>query len=123
MSRTKKNCCFISDSSQNKNLLGNKYKIGYLLRIKNIFKPLHNRIGKHTLALIEFSLTFVPLKAIKGQIVVDFLANHSNIEILECYIGIKPWVLHFNGLKHVDALLEIYSFTTPILRWFSVESL
>jgi len=51
---------------------------------------LHNRIGKWALTLTKFSLTFVPLKEIKGQIVAYFLANHSNIEILECYIGIKP---------------------------------
>jgi len=51
---------------------------------------LHNIIRKWTLALIEFSLTFVLLKVIKGQIIANFLADHSNIEILECYIGIKP---------------------------------
>ena len=45
-----------------------------------------NRIGKWTLALRKFSHTFVPLKAIKGQTVVDFLAEHSNIEVLECYV-------------------------------------
>jgi len=42
---------------------------------------LHNRIGKWTLALTKFSLTFVPLKTIKCQIITDFLADHSNIEI------------------------------------------
>ena len=63
---------------------------------------LPNRIRKWTLALTKFSLTFVPLKAIKGQIIADFLANHSNIEILECYIMIRPWVPYFDGLKHVD---------------------
>jgi len=35
----KKFFCFIRDSSQNKNLLGSKCKIKYLLGIKNIFKP------------------------------------------------------------------------------------
>ena len=42
------------------------------------------------------------MKAIKGHIVVDFLANHSKREILECYIGIKHWILYFDGSKHVD---------------------
>ena len=63
---------------------------------------LHNRIWKWTLALNKFSLTFVPLKAMKGQVVVGFLADHTNIKILECYIGIKTWILYFDGLKHVN---------------------
>ena len=62
---------------------------------------LHSRIGKWILALTKFSLIFVPMKAIKGQIVVDFLADHSNIEILECFIGIKPCILYFDGSKDV----------------------
>lgn len=62
---------------------------------------LHNRIGKWALILIEFSLNFLPLKATKGQIVANFLADHTHVEILECFVGIKPWVLYFNGSKHV----------------------
>ena len=34
------NYYFIRDSSQNKNVLGSKCKIGYLLGIKNIFKSI-----------------------------------------------------------------------------------
>jgi len=63
---------------------------------------LHNRIGKWTLAFTEFSLIFVLLEAIKGQVVTYLLADHLNIIILECYIGNKPWILYSNGLKHVN---------------------
>ena len=42
------------------------------------------------------------LKAIKGQVVADFLVDNLNIEIMECYIGIKPWILYFDGSKHVN---------------------
>lgn len=63
---------------------------------------LHNRIGKWALILIEFSLNFLPLKATKGQIVANFLADHTHVEILECFVGIKPWVLYFDGSKHID---------------------
>jgi hypothetical protein len=39
-------------------------------------KPiLHSRIGKWALALTEYSLTYKPLKAVKGQIVADFIAD------------------------------------------------
>ncbi|CAL2237100.1 unnamed protein product [Prunus armeniaca] len=38
-------------------------------------------IGKWTLALTEFAFRYVPQKAIKGQVVADFLANHLRKEI------------------------------------------
>jgi len=63
---------------------------------------LHKRIGKWSLALIEFSLDFVPLKDIKGKIVAYFLDDHTHVEILECYLGIKPWKLYFDGSKNID---------------------
>ena len=37
---------------------------------------LHSRICKWVLALTEYSLTYIPLKAMKGKIVVDFLVDH-----------------------------------------------
>lgn len=64
---------------------------------------MHNHTGKWSLALTEFSLTFTPLKSIKGQIVVDFLANHNFQEVQGCnFIEIKPWILYIDGLNHAD---------------------
>jgi len=41
-------------------------------------KPIpHSRVGKWALALSEFSLTYQPLKFVKGQIVADFIIDHS----------------------------------------------
>ena len=60
-------------------------------------------IGKWMLALTEFSLEYVPAKAIKGQIVVDFLVDHPclDVENLEVNnIEIKPWKLYFDGSGH-----------------------
>lgn len=40
-------------------------------------KPiLHNIIGKWTLTLTDYSLTYAPLKAVKGQVVLDFIVDH-----------------------------------------------
>ncbi|KAI5324501.1 hypothetical protein L3X38_033574 [Prunus dulcis] len=42
---------------------------------------LRGRIGKWTLALTEFAFRYVPQKAVKGQAVTDFLADHPGEEI------------------------------------------
>jgi len=44
-------------------------------------KPiLHSRVGKWPLALTEYSLTYQSLKSVKGQIVVNFIVDHSLVE-------------------------------------------
>nr|KYP75499.1 Pro-Pol polyprotein [Cajanus cajan] len=64
-------------------------------------KPvLHSRVGKWALALTEYLLTFESLKAIKGQIIADFLADHSNETEEIIYLTTKPWRLYFDGSKH-----------------------
>ena len=48
-------------------------------------KPmLHSRIGKWSLVLTEFALKYVPMKAVKEQVLADFLVDHKikNAEIL-----------------------------------------
>jgi len=52
------------------------------------------RIGKWILALSEFDLRYESAKAVKGQIMADFVTQHrSTVEILE----IVPWMLFFDG--------------------------
>ncbi|XP_058733336.1 uncharacterized protein LOC131604940 [Vicia villosa] len=64
-------------------------------------KPiLHSLIGKWALALIEYSLTYAPLKAMKGQVVADFLVDHSMVEIPKNYVDLAPWKLYFDGSSH-----------------------
>ncbi|KAI5314288.1 hypothetical protein L3X38_043464 [Prunus dulcis] len=83
---------------------------------------LRGRIGKWTLALTEFTLRYVPQKAVKGQAVADFLADHpgeeiENMDSLDiananlltrahvCLnnpiysIHLTPWKLYFDGSK------------------------
>jgi len=47
---------------------------------------LHSRVGKWALALSEFSLTYQPLKAVKGQIVAEFIVDHSLVEATQSYV-------------------------------------
>jgi hypothetical protein len=52
------------------------------------------------LALTEYSLTYKPLRAVKGQIVADFLVEHSISEAPIESIDIEPWNLYFDGSRH-----------------------
>jgi hypothetical protein len=56
---------------------------------------LNGRIGKWILALSEFELKFELAKAIKGQIIADFITEHRDpsIDLLE----ITLWALFFDG--------------------------
>lgn len=66
-------------------------------------KPiLHSRIGKWALALIEFSLTFKPLKAMKGQIMADFIVDHVMVESSLNVVDTTPWRLYFDRSSHKD---------------------
>ncbi|CAL8119891.1 unnamed protein product [Prunus armeniaca] len=79
-------------------------------------------IGKWTLALTVFAFRYIPQKAVKGQVVVDFLADHQgeNIENMDSLdianadlltrahtclnnpiysVHLTPWKLYFDGSK------------------------
>ncbi|XP_050888416.1 uncharacterized protein LOC127093515 [Lathyrus oleraceus] len=66
-------------------------------------KPImHSRIGKWALALTEYSLAFMPLRAMKGQIVSDFIVDHAVVESPQLQVELKPWRLFFDGSTHKD---------------------
>jgi hypothetical protein len=83
---------------------------------------LNGRIGKWILALSRFELKFESAKAVKGQIIVDFITEHRDpsINLLE----ITPWALFFDGSSCgkggvVGILLispweEMFEFAIPI---------
>jgi len=53
-----------------------------------------DRIGKWILALSEFDLRYESVKAVKGQIMANFVTQHRGaVEALE----IVPWTLFFDG--------------------------
>ena len=61
---------------------------------------LSGRIGKWAYALVEYDLAYESLRAIKGQIVADFIVEHQisdehNLEV--GYITCTPWNLFFDG--------------------------
>ncbi|XP_072074112.1 uncharacterized protein [Arachis hypogaea] len=52
---------------------------------------LNGRLRKWMLALTEFSLHFVPARAVKGQVLADFLVDHPCIDIDESLLGSLVW--------------------------------
>ena len=50
-------------------------------------KPLslNGRLAKWAILLSQFEMHFLPQKAVKGQEVVDFLAEHPNLRVTELY--------------------------------------
>jgi ribonuclease HI len=61
---------------------------------------LSGRIGKWAYTLIEYYLAYESLKSIKGQVVADFIVEHSidqNSDKSYNFISICPWKLFFNG--------------------------
>jgi len=64
-------------------------------------KPiLHSRVGNWALALTEYSLTYQSLKSVKGQIVADFIVDHSVIEPSLKGANDQLWRLYFDGSSH-----------------------
>jgi hypothetical protein len=65
---------------------------------------LRGRLGKWAYALIEYDLVFESLKAMKGQVVADFIVEHrvdveyDDSESLDTrFISYTSWKLYFNG--------------------------
>ena len=65
-------------------------------------KPiLSGRICKWSLALVEFHLLYVPQKAVKGQALVDFLADHpcEDVPHEAQYVALVSWKFYFDGSR------------------------
>lgn len=68
------------------------YVLSHFDILKHVLsKPiLHSRVGKWALALTEYSLIYMPLKATKGQVVADFTVDHSVFENSQNYLELEP---------------------------------
>ena len=56
---------------------------------------LNGRIGKWILALSEFDLRYESAKAVKGQVMVDFVTKHCGPDMN--IVGLAPWTLFIDG--------------------------
>ncbi|XP_019054990.1 PREDICTED: uncharacterized protein LOC109115426 [Nelumbo nucifera] len=85
---------------------------------------LSERLAKWALFLLEFDITYVSQKAMKGQTLVDFLVDHPILADWELsedlldeeifYIDILPaWVMFFDGATHKDGAGAGVVFVSP----------
>jgi ribonuclease HI len=64
---------------------------------------LSGRIGKWPYALVEYDLTYESLRAMRGQVVADFVVDHRiKDEEDVSYINVCPWKLYFDGSVYRD---------------------
>ena len=59
---------------------------------------LRGRLGKWAYALIEFDLRHESAKAVKGQVIADFITAHRVVN----YVTPAPWKLFFDGSTCVE---------------------
>ncbi|XP_016173272.1 uncharacterized protein LOC107615752 [Arachis ipaensis] len=77
-----------------------------LTDIETSFPMLRGRLEKWMLALTEFDLQYVPAKAVKGQVIADFLVDNSKdlndqgANVIE--VKVDYWKLYFDESKHKD---------------------
>ncbi|KAL0458570.1 UNVERIFIED_CONTAM: hypothetical protein Slati_0484200 [Sesamum latifolium] len=97
-------------------LVSKAYPLKYVMT-----KPvLSDRLARWYLQLQQFEITYVPQKAIKGQVLADFLADHPmpaewelsddlpDEDVLMIEIT-PPWKMYFDGASHKEgAVLELY---------------
>nr|XP_027103229.1 uncharacterized protein LOC113724536 [Coffea arabica] len=86
-------------------------------------KPvLSDRLARWYLQFQQFEIIYVPAKAVKGQILADFLADHPipaewelTDELLdeEMFMIEFPWSMYFDGATHRDGAGAGVVFYTP----------
>jgi hypothetical protein len=63
-----------------------------------LHKPvLSGWLGKWAYTLVEFDLVYLPLWAMKGQVIADFIVEHTVVEEEVCVVEVTPWDLFFDG--------------------------
>ncbi|KAK4411797.1 hypothetical protein Sango_0252700 [Sesamum angolense] len=95
-------------------------------------KPvLSDRLARWYLQLQQFEITYVPQKAVKGQVLADFLADHpmpakwelSDYLLDEDVLVIEvtpPWKMCFDGASHKEGVGAGVVFVTSEGKYYLV---
>ena len=57
------------------------------------------RIAKWAIELLPFDITYKPRRAIKLQVLVDFVAEWTKAKLPKEYGAYSNWIMHFDGSK------------------------
>ena len=62
------------------------------------------QIGKSAIELLPFDITYKPRRAIKSQVLADFIAEWTEDELPKEYGAYSNWIMHFDGSKMLASL-------------------
>ena len=71
------------------------------------------RIAKWAIELLPFDITYKPRRAIKSQVLANFIAKWTEAELPKEYGTYSNWVVHFDGSKILAGLGAGIVLTTP----------
>ena len=71
------------------------------------------RIAKWAIELLPFDITYKPRRAIKSQVLPDFVAEWTEAELPKEYGTYSNWIMHFDGSKMLAGLGAAIVLTSP----------
>ena len=71
------------------------------------------RIAKWAIELLPFDITYKPRRAIKSQVLADFVAEWTEAELPKEYDAYSNWVMYFDGSKMLAGLGAGIVLTSP----------
>ena len=71
------------------------------------------RIAKWAIELLLFDIIYKPRRAIKSQVLADFVAEWTEAELPKEYDTYSNWIMHFDGSKMLVRLGEGVVLTSP----------
>ena len=69
--------------------------------------------AKWAIELLPFDITYKPRRAIKSQVLVDFVAEWTEAELPKEYGAYSNWVMYFDGSKMLAGLGAGVVLTSP----------
>ena len=65
------------------------------------------QIAKWAIELLPFDITYKPRRAIKSQVLADFVAEWPEAELPKEYDAYSNWIMHFDGSKMLAGLCRL----------------
>ena len=71
------------------------------------------RIAKWAIVLLPFDIIYKPRRAIKSQVLANFVAEWREAELPKEYGAYSNWIMHFDGSKMLAGLMVGVVLTSP----------